>query len=273
MRNVTKRTHKEQLPAYLGDLHAILERHGVTIATTVEREQAHIRWAGDESALRASGVVVPSYRLPLIRGRFHLRCGTTFGVDFEGAVTRTGTAFTLEAQTQFPHEIRREKGIEVCEFSDRTLYYGSADALVASGFCPLEQLPSKRGKSSSYRQEDQAPRWGSHRHWSGNVVYFRETDEHLAKRLREDSAAGRETSCSVQRAPMRSIVLAPPVENGSITEAERHHIRLLRTIDEGPRDFLLSMAIGMVQGGAERGEIPVRKSHLRLVVDNQESQS
>lgn len=182
----TKRTPSGQLPAYLNDLHAIAERHGIKITLAVEQAKARIKWTADERALHAARIVTPSYHLPLTCARLHLCIGSDFYGDFHAMVRRTTSGFELEVEMELPDKIRQEKGVEVCVFPDRMVYYASADALVASGFCSADKLPSKRENSSRRRRDRGRHAWQSRWHQSGNVIHCRETEDGVAKRMAQE---------------------------------------------------------------------------------------
>jgi hypothetical protein len=67
----------------------------------------------------------------------------------------------------------------------------------------------------------------------------------------------------------KSITLAPPVAPGSLSEAELHHIRLLRTINQRTRCNVLGFTERLMLSDARYGDLAQRQvPQLVLAIDN-----
>jgi hypothetical protein len=67
----------------------------------------------------------------------------------------------------------------------------------------------------------------------------------------------------------KSITLAPPVAPGSLSEAELHHIRVLRTINQRTRRNILGFTERLMLSDARYGDLAQRQApKLVLAIDN-----
>jgi len=91
------------------------------------------------------------------------------------------------------------------------------------------------------------------------------------ERSARPSSADRDTRGTLiaeKHAQWKAVTLAPFIE-GSITEFEKHHLRVLRTLNDWGRKNILYIAEGLLFEDPEATARPQRVG-LRLVIDNTE---
>lgn len=185
-------------------------------------------------------------------------------------------------------------GISKTPYAD--FYTGTQEALTAAGICKAEWFPSELEKDERFcpprtkrtyavAARDPAITLTHRLDSEGRPYWVARFDVPEAERAarqrekeREDESYGppsalpwsdREaTGRDVAHAP---IALAPPVAPGSLTQAELYHLRLLRTLSEDGRDFVLDFVERVAMGEAsKRATHPksAARSSLRVVVDN-----
>jgi len=157
---------------------------------------------------------------------------------------------------------------EDCPLGNSYRLHGGKDALIASGLVKPEWFPDgpwgKRSKKIRHRHTDE----------DGRRILCREDSPGRFYVSIDDYGEGREGSKSESPVHQERLTLAPPVESGSLTEAEKHHLRILRTLSPDGKDSILDFAEHfLLRADSERKYRAARRQqtrlHLKLVVDNQ----
>lgn len=171
------------IPRYVRIVNAVAEGAGLTVTTvTEEREDGSYIvaiWRGTSEQFRATGLLQPSYRLPLNEGAWDGGC-------IDGRVKVCNG--TIEARAEFgwqPDRLERQSDIEVGRYSDGIEYHGSTEALTAAGICTSKQFPRQKRARRSRNCDGSEREWRTYRYPDGSIAHFMESAESQQNRRAE----------------------------------------------------------------------------------------
>lgn len=179
-------------------------------------------------------------------------------------------------------------GLQVWKWIARDCYAGTKEALILAGIAQADWFPSvpipaaRLGSAKrAFTIKAAAGRIKvivrTSRKWEIDIPVSEEErgrrereHEQQIKAEREALRAQEERLEEQEDARLRkSINLAPPVAPGSLSEAELHHIRLLRTVSSRTRGNILGFTERLMLADAKYGDLAQRQSpQLVLVIDN-----
>lgn len=196
----------------------------------------------------------------------------------EGTVAATTRCSPLNEKIGLPGGITFSKGV----YNDS--YIGSKEALVAAGVAREEWFPSapqpgRRGytkRAFKIQTQHGAARLDDRLRGRWELCIPIADAESAQRRAERERAHDLETAEQQQReqaaiaARWDRLELAPL--SGNITEAEKRHLRILRTLSDDAMAYILDVASRLVVSDTEmetRGDdASPRRACLRLVVDN-----
>lgn len=152
-------------------------------------------------------------------------------------------------------------------------YAGTKDALISAGVAKLAWFPHAAQRDSRGRIKRTFSIEGEHgtielRERRGKWELFVPVSED--ERERRERAANRDPGpiADKQSSPKPEAVTLAPFADGSITEFERHHLRVLRTLSAEGREQIRYLAAGLLQVDGEAIAPHPARRRLTLVVNN-----
>jgi hypothetical protein len=179
-------------------------------------------------------------------------------------------------------------GLQAWKWIARDCYAGTKEALILAGIAqedwfPSAPIPAARLGSAKRAFTIEAPTGRikvivrTCRTWEIDIPV---SEEERSRREREhdqqikadrDALRAQEERQEEQEDTRlrKSVTLAPQVTPGSLSVAELHHIRLLRTVNRRTRDNILGFTERLMLADAKYGDLAQRQlPQLVLVVDN-----
>lgn len=174
------------VPRYVSIVNTAAEGAGLTVTTGTEerKDGTYIVaiWRGTSEQFRATGLLQPSYRLPLKEGAWDGGC-------IDGRVKVCNGI--IEARAEFgwqPDRLEYQSDIEVGHYSDGIEYHGSTEALTVAGICTSKQLPRQKRARRSLNSDGNEREWLTCRYPDGSIAHFIESAESQQKRRAEFQA-------------------------------------------------------------------------------------
>lgn len=142
-----------RLPSYIRGLNTWAESFGLRVEIGVypydndPELRLWAKWSGTRAQLLGLIAPIPSYRLPLSRGRLVVPKGphaARMHRLLEGDVTVDGDQVALEIDFGPPaYTLLSHDGVETIAYAEETMHHGSIEALLAMGVS-RDRLPTKR---------------------------------------------------------------------------------------------------------------------------------
>jgi hypothetical protein len=179
-------------------------------------------------------------------------------------------------------------GLQVWKLVDRDSYAGTQETLILAGIAQADWFPSSAMPGRPFSRAGRAftiktaagriklviragRKWEIDVPVSGEERSRRKRELHRQIKAERDALRSEEEQLVEQEDEglRKSITLAPPVEPGSFSESELHHIRLLRTINHRTRSNILGFTERLMLSDARYGDLAQRQApKLVLAIDN-----
>lgn len=267
--------HGSLIPAHVLERDAIAHAAGLAVSHSASDGQLLTDWYGSEAQFRSTGLFSEKFKFPArskqrnVHHRYARFCCLT--VADEQSITFTWPeSMPLEI---VQHE--SDSDIQVLQYAEdagafcrgKTGYYGEQANLIRAGIIVEGQAPAltrcKNGRVNARSSAYRASGWwlDIYRLPNGKLLVYEERTEDRAKQREEVEPDPMERLPGI----IRSL---PPFLPGSMSEAEKHHMRVLRGLTEERREIVMEFTERALARSA--GDVKPAKPRPgpHLVVDN-----
>lgn len=190
---MSKRTHKGKagaspaIPAFLACYNGLAKSAGLEVRARVGGRRLLLTWTGTRAQFLALDFLPQTSLCAVHRGgngAIQFPTGHCYGWRvLDGRVEMNGNKVTVKLPYPLAKAVRTESGLEVVEYDDHTLYYGTREALTAAGLC--DRYPTENRNCLRYGADaSEEPKWEVRRFPGGLYAYRVETKECAVSRAR-----------------------------------------------------------------------------------------